>query len=33
MYIYTITDHLQDHDAYLDNFTKTNIKIFELKYI
>ena len=31
MYIYTITDHLQDHDAYLDNFTKTNIENFWIK--
>ena len=31
MYIYTVTGHLQDHDAYLDNFTKTNIENFWIK--
>ena len=25
IYIYTVTVHLQDHHAYLDIFTKTNV--------
>ena len=31
MFIYTITVHLQDHYAYLDIFTKTDVKGFWVK--
>ena len=31
--IYTVTIHLQDHCAYLDIFTKTNVGVFRLKCV
>ena len=33
MYIYTVTVHLQDHCAYLDIFTKTDMGGFGLKCV
>ena len=33
MYICTVTVQLQDHCVYLDIFTKTDVRVFGLKYV